>query len=610
MRIPIVKADWPKSFNSTAKYIGRHWPKGKLTLSKSREVSAKLMGYHSVHDVARELQESLPDRCYSTKSMAASMAVKSVLLYGLPPVASYQFFSAIPWVNLTVWRDTSEYRYEQLRTQGRLVLDEYHGMMSYYTPSLLADAWVQGKIPKFEFTLDKDGMMFDRRQLERILEFASPSEEDLEECGSSLSVEDYFNTHILPNAWCPVEEAISRLNPNDPVYWMAPEFVEIIKVDDDSYVLRNEQLSAFYPGTYTSNELAESIAKLFKLDTISDIETECEISLDKYGRECESEKFGMHGSFILDDQVYYRQFKLNDYSAFVENPFIDFLLDNITFKNWFSIPESVLCANKLAAINKAYTVLDSIMDSSPNGNQALVNLGVSDVLPLIYRSCFYDLESLKAEDQFNIENRYFEDAAEELEAKKELSELIAYCDVIGSEVLNLMPELKAYYDPRVIGYRYQQLYSEYDYDEWQHEESSSDLTLERRTGFFISMITDHLCNEFNQSAKGIASQSVRWLLVSVENGIITLEELKSGFQRMMDMYSMFNDDEDVLKKIASFCNKPKLEPCGDFINHGREYKPTFKSDVDQRYKRLSDLYKLCRSANAKSVYVTQTTFDK
>jgi hypothetical protein len=179
----------------------------------------------------------------------------------------------------------------------------------------------------------------------------------------------------------------------------------------------------------------------------------------------------------------------------------------------------------------------------------------------------------------------------------------------GNKVLEIMPELKPYYDPKVIGYYYQEMYGENEHDKEDENANHDDIKVERHIGFFISLITNHLCNEFNEFAKGIVSRSVRLLLVSVEKEALNLTQIKHNFQGLMAMYNIFKDDKDVFKKISTYCTKPKFKPCDGLINHGSEYKPTFKEDVDKRHKAFSDVAKMCRSTNVNSFTVKQNISD-
>lgn len=610
MRIPISKADWPESFNSTSKYIGRHWPKGKLKLSQARESTARLMGYHSVHDAQKELVGEIPHQYYSTKTMASSMAVKSVLLYDLNPVDSYRFFSSIPWSNLAVWEHTSEYKTQKMEARGkRILVDEYHVAMNYSTPALIASAFKEGRIPPYEFTITDTGEMFDRVTFESLLEQLDPSEEAIKECGSSLSIEEYFDRYILPLARCSVEEMITRLYPDKPTLWLTPEDVDIVETDDGRYALFNESLDAFYPGVYDSIQLRGAIKQLFLLQVLEDVETKCNIPSGHYRYEKDNmQPFGINGSFTYKEQVFYRREALNDYSEIVKSTFLTYLLKSLKPTKGFTIPDDVIPSTQLSAINKAATINKMIMSSNPDGVSALVDVGIECTLSSLYGKTFYSDERLSNEDMFDLRERYFEDDDERREAEQELEAYSLFCDALGKVVLNCMPELKPYYSERVIGHFFHERYGdEDDSDEWGAEEQDKlNTKAERHLDFFIFLLTDHLCLEFSEYAKGIASRGMGWLLTALKSNEIAMSDFKDGFKQLMLIYRMLSNDERMFSKMEEYCNPSSMDIDEKYVNHGKKYKPTLKKDVENRQESLSNLFRRWRKINSETINVSQT----
>lgn len=604
MRIPITKADWPGSFNSTSKYIGRHWPKGKLKLSAAREKTARLMGYNSVHDVQQELLEAIPKQFYSTQLMASSMAVKSVLMYELAPVESFRFFSSIPWTNFEVWKSTSEYKQQQLEAKGtRLFIDEYDSFMNYTTPALIASAYSEGQIPPYEFTVSKDGVMFHRATFERLLKLVEPEEQTIEECGHELSVEEYFNKHILPLAHNSVEEMITVLNPDKPEYWLTPADVHILKAVDGRYVLHNKALNGFYPGAYEPEHLREAIKRLFMLRVIPDVATECQIPTDLYGIDQEETKpYGTHGTFTFNDQVFYRRTEPKNYSEITSKPFLEYLLQKLKPTQGLKIPDSIIPASHLDAINKAMTIDRRIMKSSPDGVAALSQLGITNVLSALYEDVFYGDETLTENENFDLSDRYFEDEDEQLEAEKEVREYTAFCESLGKDVFLCMPELKPYYSERVIGHHFHERYQEgSDTDDWSQDDGIElNTEAERHLDFFISLLTDHLCVEFEEYLQGIAYRGVCWLLTAMTSKHIAMDHFKVGFCQLMSVYRMLNDDKNVFSSIEKYCNRLPVEPHEQYINYGSPYKPMYKKNIEKKPEALSDLLRMWRKLNANS----------
>lgn len=613
MRIPITKGDWPSSFNSTSKYIGRHWPSGKLKLSEAREKTAHLMGYHSIHDVQQELLNAIPSKFYSTKAMASSMAVKAVLMYKLDPVESYRYFSSIPWSNLDVWKSTNEYWQQQMEAKGtRFMLDEFHTAMNYSTPALIAGAYTKGLIPSYEFTISENGDMFHRGTFESLLELMVPEEQDIKECGSSLSVEEYFYKYILPLSHCSVEEMITRLNPEKPLLWLTPTDVHIQEVNNGSYVLLNKSLNAFYPGSYDSVQLRETIKKLFILEAIPDVVTHCNVPKDIYGISMdEIEHYGSHGAFVFHEQVYYRREKLNNYSEVIDNPFLTYLLQNMKPTKGFAIPESIISEPQLDVINKAMTIDTMIMKSNPDGVIALIDLGISNVLSSLYGETYYGDETLLKDDSFDLSERHFEDEDEQLEAEKEVREYTVFCDSLGRDVLWCMPELKEYYSERVIGHYFHERYRvENDFDDWRAEEVEElNTEAERHLEFFVLLLNDHLCIEFNEYARGVAYKGVSWLLKAVNSKRINMDEFKGGFIALMSVYRMLNKDKRVFSEMDKYCTHSQIELDGEYINHGAACKPIFKKDVDKNNEYIMNQLRLGRKISSKPITASQNVSD-
>ena len=613
MRIPFSKADWPVSFNSIAKYIGRHWLGGKLKLSASRELTAKLMGYNSVHDVQNELLDVIPEKFYYTQSMASSMAVKAVLMFGKNPIDSFRLFSTMPWSNLDVWLQTYEYKQSREGRPKMIIFDEYHALMNYSTPALIADAFQKGLIPKYEFTINNEGVMYHRASFERLLELIEPSEQDIAECDINLSVEEYFYEHLLPNAWCSIEGMITRSFPDKPQFWLTPKHVEIKETEDGRFVLLNSSLSAYYPGAWEAGELVNVISALFKLQFIPDIANNCAIVKDNFRFDKDDpEHIGCHGTFKLREQVYYRRFPLNNYADTVNKPFIQYLLSRLTPAKDFSIPECIVPTVKLKALNTANTINKKIMASKPDGITAMVEIGISKLLKVLFKEARYENDILLDEPMFNLNSDYFEDEHEKKEAESKLQTYIDFCESLGQDVLDCMPELKPYYTERVIGHYFHERYEGDDnVEEWGNEDGTQfTIKAERHLDFFISLITDHLCHEFDQSAKGIASKGVRWLLTAVNLNKIEMQEFKTSFQELMSIYKMFSQDESVFSKVDEYCSRPQFVANDGYINHGDAYKPTFKKSVDQQRVGRLNTIRIGRKLSSAGVVVQQSLENK
>jgi len=340
---------------------------------------------------------------------------------------------------------------------------------------------------------------------------------------------------------------------------------------------------------------------LFMLRVIPDVATECQIPTDLYGMDQEETKlYGTHGKFTFNDQVFYRRTELKNYSEITSKPFLEYLFQKLKPTQDLKIPDSIIPASYLDAINKAMTIVRQIMKSSPDGVTSLSQLGITNVLSALYGDVFYGDETLLDNENFDLSERYFEDEDEQMEAEKGVREYTAFCESLGKDVFLCMPELKPYYSERVIGHHFHERYQEdSDTDDWSLDNVIK-LNAEavRHLDFFISLLTDHLCVEFDEHAKGIAYRGVSWLLTAMASNHIAMDRFKEGFSQLMSVYRMLDDDKDIFSSIEKRCNRLPVEPHDQYINYGSSYKPIYNKNVDQRAESLSKLLRMGRKFNA------------
>jgi hypothetical protein len=600
MRIPITSGDWPVAFNSTAKYIGRHWPKNKLKLSLSREMTARLMGYNSVHDVQQELLNDIQANSYfSTKRMAESMAVKSILLYELPPLDALRFFNGIPWSNLEVWKLTGEFQEQAL--PFRVFYDEYAAFCSYVTPVLLADAYKRKVIPHYDFCIDASGIMFDRSTFEALLNKLEPNEEDLKEIDDDLSVVEYFNRHILPLAFAPIEDMISILSPDEPDHWLTPEGIVIIPSHDGRWLLFNKLLNAFYPGAYNATGLKGAIKKLYLMEVIEYSPTDClfpssEFGLYQYSQDDEAYlPFGCFGSFVHEHQVFYPKTQLGDFTSDIDNPFIQFLLNQLTRTHSIRIPENITSPENLSCINDASTIFGQIINSAPNWVASLKGLGIEKVFANLHCNVFYGDETLIGDEDFDIGVRTFENDEERTEAEEKIREHTEYCDSLGNSLLGLYPELEPYYSSLALGNTYHNAYAKND-DEYSSYgyQTPYRVKAERNVGFFGVILSLHVCEVHNEIYKGLACKAVRWLLIAIESGRILMKDFNSEYISLMELHSKYEGNRKLINALNAFFKSPQktTEKHKEYVMHGELWKPVVKKSGNSLANLFRDSRKL------------------
>jgi len=104
MRVPICNADLPLGFNKLAKYIGRHWPDGRLKLSQSRERLAKMLGYSSAYAVLRELVPEESVHALERADIVQIVCANTDPGWNVDPAAFAALMQRLPWHDIKAGR--------------------------------------------------------------------------------------------------------------------------------------------------------------------------------------------------------------------------------------------------------------------------------------------------------------------------------------------------------------------------------------------------------------------------------------------------------------------------------------------------------------------------
>lgn len=132
MRVPVLKSDLPDKYNKVAKYIGRHWPIGKLTLSQAHEVTAYLLGYLSYHEIRQVAGAELPKSIIEMHKVHGSIIAKALIRYNVKPDDMKQLVLRVPFKEMAFYDSTDVVEAEKLlatiiaRSDQRIVQDEIY----------------------------------------------------------------------------------------------------------------------------------------------------------------------------------------------------------------------------------------------------------------------------------------------------------------------------------------------------------------------------------------------------------------------------------------------------------------------------------------------------
>lgn len=488
MRIPVTKNDWPKSFNSTAKYIGKRWPSGPIKLSAAQECLSVLMGYHSVRDLRQELVDDikLPGKHYDvrfdTNCMAGAMALKAILKYNQPPLESFRLFNSIPWANLDVWKHTRQHENKTLDsklTKGHQInvfrmndvddwiynldFDDVHGTESTRA-ELLHHARHNESVPKAYVAWHEDGRIYLRSAFQFLLESLAPT--DVDKGLLQFGLKEYFDCYLAPLAFLPVETMITLKSASNPVEWFLPDNVHVTKTSNDCYALIHTELNAFYPGEYSKEKLLEVIDALYRGELIPSatgappvevcIEDE---SIRLYQNDIDVVKVhsvevvGANGIITLNGQLLYPRHRISNYEKHADNPFLELMAQDQSSRVNLSALEKVFPTSEVRAISMAFELINNSVNEYPDPNFKVIDLEF-DKLSGKTLSKLHQLASgidrpitLTIEDMVCDSKGINEDLPEILEYR-------SYCLSLGEQIISHLPYLSLFGETEYLGYRY------------------------------------------------------------------------------------------------------------------------------------------------------------
>ncbi len=281
MRIPVTQADWPLAINTISKEIRKRWPAGKIKFEKSREITAKLFGYQSVHDVQKDLGTTTTPKHLSVAGMVKSMTVRALIHYDCHPADVEPIFLKLPWHRLSVWKLTSDYdqtmrKPKELGPTLPFFLDEMGMYHEYKSPQSLIDLYDEGQIPGESYAVKGNGLMYSRCDLESMINKLAITSDELTEIGFIGTLNDFYREHLFSKMWTPIDKTITQDNWRRylPYQVIAEETV------DGQYSLFHQGFNGYFPGTYDSASAVSTITrillgKVVEPQSLNGIEVDC-----------------------------------------------------------------------------------------------------------------------------------------------------------------------------------------------------------------------------------------------------------------------------------------------------------------------------------------------
>lgn len=558
MRYPVSQADWPTAFNKFAKYLGRHWPTGKLSLNDARERTARLLGYHSVHDLKKELlAEPIPFKRWDLKS---HFWMKAWVLYRCPISGSKSLFERLPWGELSA----NSARESALKEKPFVILDEF----SYYGDSKTNKRMIQmledNILPPYGYALNRHGEIYHAEDAENLLEltdsFESPSE-----VGFEGNVEEFVEQHIKPLFWRPLDEMLEEVTLEGSHKLASGTACYVHRYEQtDAYIIRYLGLgfSAFLPVIVRTDQELRNALRRFLLrepfyDLYSPYDTQVFYAATKE-TPCEGQWFEWNG------QLLYSQKGENGalWSSLGEAlPNLNRYLDAVSAQDpvHFLSSESIRIYKAVEQWHDIRKIEDAYLGMSQEKRISCLHraLGATQMTGEDY----IKMGMLVPEDHPTTIGECLGNRGVIREERETLESM-------GQQVLKQHPELSAFYDDEALGYLYL-AYDDYGY--------ASSGMLEPNASFIGFVVYRALCVEYKsnmsidyRSLPSMCMLALHWILFSEEEKdecfIVVWRKWVSLLNRYHDDVWFFRNvlrDKDELKVINTddrfISNGPRKE---------------------------------------------------
>lgn len=592
MRIPVFTADWPTAFNKFSKYLGRHWPNEQLKLNTAREATAYLLGYNSVHDVQLEL---IADNAYSKRldlqMLISAMTLRALKKYGLNPITATPIFNKLPWRDMGLWVYTDSYAIEKITAEKKkegflLIHDEYHLLLNYKTDSNLSTIYDHGGIPRYEYAVNSDGLIYRRETLERLINSVDITDVALKDIEYREGAEQFILETMLPLAWVPVSESLGNIDYQGQWQWELPFMHELQKIRENSYAIKHVGYNAIYPGHYTFEELTPALVTIYRSQPI-----------------VPSSSLPNGQQILVGQQLLVRPTPFEDYKKYLESPLLSrFSIPASIDKSWSKKPDSNVLNPDL--YNEHLRIRSWLTKQQPVSVR-LKTAGselIKPVLDLLLDGTYRDINTIHAEGDLLLEAT---PADEDYECRKiDMQEQIDDMKTAGLSVLKYHPELNSYYDAVALGMEFNSYEDQYRSVLYCYRRSLSFLIhifskrLQALTNTKIYADTSHFWKERHYESSNIAKVVFEGLF----DGKYSLSAAKESFLLGAELYAKFIKQDKNIAEIENYAEFRRQTRSLTFASVGRPYEPTRKSSNDH----MSDKIRFGRKYSSMPIVSTQT----
>ncbi len=558
MRIPITSADWPKAFNKTAKYLGRHWPEKKLPLNASREVMAKLFGYQSTHNIQTELKnsdESIEKMETSLEEVISSLTLISLINYQIHPNRSRELFAKLPWRDLSIWKKTEESKLEKILYKGLdqenenniFIMDEAHLLLGYKTPESVVHQYDQVLIPLFDYSVRKDGTIFRMSHFSTLIEELNITREALISLDINQGVDDFIKEKIIPLAWRSLDD---DLDDEDYTRWgfNKPYMIEVEKKDKSEDInsildvgkewrVFHKGLNAYYEGTYEENTLKLLFKQIYQNNT----------------------------SPLAQEK------RIKSYTSMLAKPWIkDWWMPRC--KNKLNIPEKLV----EKSIQEDHCILDAWETASRNRSEQAIKRGGSNLISAAISPYFND-EKITINSLRELGEYFHEDELEDLE-------------INGKELKKHHPELATYYDDIALG----KAYEDYSIDNYLS------CCCEHEPLFVADIFTEKLKAKFkvNCSNEEVLGSLI---LADLIKGKLAHENVEQAWKDGAKLINQHQRQSQPIKDMNEYALHLSNQD-NEFVTHSPKAHITRKSSTEV----IQDMLRAGRHINQKPHKITQT----
>lgn len=586
MRIPILATDLPDRFNKVAKYIGRHWPTGKLGLNHAREHLAYMFGYNSVHELNKVADiTELPSQI-STDDAHASMLGKALFKYGVHPNKLSTVLDRAPFKELSFYTVTGiakaeAYSKEQTARNFAPIVDEMQALNNYKSPDLIIQQNNDGLLPPYKYAVRSDGKIFCASYYESLINRLGDINKTVDEIGGDLTVHEFINKYVLPFSWINLKEYLETRKVDGEYNWRAPFMVDVYHARVDNkligYVLYHSGLNAYYPAVFESNgEVINALASIYQKQVISpDLKfpnSAIETSLTFNSTLCEfadwtEESFDEAESFEFEDQLFIRA-----------NPFIPYT----------QLDTCPVLSRKHLQPEELANIAHQVIDEDVYHNHVAIGNFIDNVLNNAIEkiSCHQDSENI-----IFVFNKLFgkyrvvlEDilAFEHGDDYKASTEDMDSWAAIGKQVFTHHPELEPFFDVRAAGRCF------IDYQVYVNDYRMACSCEQRNIGFigyslsFSPLLRNRKCRHETKALAGVL------VISSASSGRPEHQNLEECYEKNITMLSDYYRQERKIRYLEKYANHIEYRDY-KYVTHGEpaSYRERSYSEAMREATRTS-----------------------